>query len=181
MPAPIAIPAPGQLVRVRHRHFVVLDVQKSTQPPDSPSGEDVHPQHLASLSSVEHDALGAELRAVYELEPGATIQEHAGPPRPPGFDDLTRLDAFLDAVRWGAVSSGDDRAFQAPLRAGIEIEEYHLDLVVRSLRMPRVNLLVADNAGLEKTIEAGLVDQQLILRHGVRSILVVCPSSIQIH
>src|SRR5260370_23836434 len=46
--------------------------------------------------------------------------------------------------------------------------------------MPRVNLLIADDVGLGKTIEAGLVAQELILRHRVRSILVVCPSSIQI-
>jgi superfamily II DNA or RNA helicase len=180
MPPATTIPEPGQLVRVRHRHFVVLDVQKSALPPDAMSGEDARPQHLVSLSSVEDDALGEELRAVWELEPGAAIHEHAGLPEPTGFDDPARLDAFLDAVRWGAVSSADDRSLQAPFRAGIEIEEYQLDPVVRALRMPRVNLLVADDVGLGKTIEAGLVAQELILRHRVRSILVVCPSSIQI-
>ncbi len=46
--------------------------------------------------------------------------------------------------------------------------------------MPRVNLLVADDVGLGKTIEAGLVMQELILRHRARSILIVCPSSIQV-
>lgn len=55
-----------------------------------------------------------------------------------------------------------------------------MDPVVRALRMPRVNLLVTDDVGLGKTIEAGLVAQELILRHRVRSIVVVCPSSIQI-
>jgi SNF2 family DNA or RNA helicase len=46
--------------------------------------------------------------------------------------------------------------------------------------MPRVNLLIADDVGLGKTIEAGLVVQELILRHRVRTVLVVCPSSLQI-
>jgi len=46
--------------------------------------------------------------------------------------------------------------------------------------MPRVNLLVADDVGLGKTIEAGLVVQELLLRHRVRSVLIVCPSSLQI-
>ena len=34
--------------------------------------------------------------------------------------------------------------------------------------MPRANLLVADDVGLGKTIEAGLVVQELMLRHRAR-------------
>src|SRR5207248_141484 len=91
-----------------------------------------------------------------------------------------RLDAFLDAVRWGATSTADVRALQAPFRSGIEIEDYQLDPVVRAIEMPRVNLLIADDVGLGKTIEAGLVIQELIVRHRARRVLVVCPSSLQI-
>ncbi len=174
------LPEPGQLVAVRHRHFVVLDVQKSTLPAASIQTGIGTAQHVVSLSSVEDDALGEELRVVWELEPGAHAYEKVSLPEPTAFDDPARLDAFLDAVRWGAISSADDRALQSPFRSGIEIEEYQLDPVVRALRMPRVNLLVADDVGLGKTIEAGLVAQELILRHRVHSIVVVCPSSIQI-
>ena len=138
------------------------------------------PQHLISLSSVEDDALGDELQVMWELEPGARIHEKVALPDPTGFDTPSQLDAFLDAVRWGAVSSADVRALQAPFRSGIEIEDYQLDPVVRALQMPRVNLLIADDVGLGKTIEAGLVAQELILRHRVRTILIVCPASIQI-
>ena len=46
--------------------------------------------------------------------------------------------------------------------------------------MPRVNLLQADDVGLGKTIEAGLVTQELILRHRVRTVLIVCPAGMQI-
>ncbi|MDP8992496.1 MAG: DISARM system SNF2-like helicase DrmD, partial [Actinomycetota bacterium] len=55
---------------------------------------------------------------------------------------------------------------------------YQLDPVVRALRMPRVNLLIADDVGLGKTIEAGLVMQELLLRHRARTVLVVCPASL---
>ncbi len=178
--ATLNLPEPGQLVMVRQRHFVVLDVQKSTLPANTAISDDQTPQHVVSLSSVEDDALGEELRVVWELEPGARAYEKVSLPNPTKFDDPAQMDAFLDAVRWGAISSADDRALQSPFRSGIEIEEYQLDPVVRALRMPRVNLLVADDVGLGKTIETGLVAQELILRHRVRSILVISPSSIQI-
>jgi len=45
--------------------------------------------------------------------------------------------------------------------------------------MPRVNLLVADDVGLGKTIEAGLVMQELILRHRAQTALVICPAPLQ--
>jgi hypothetical protein len=96
------------------------------------------------------------------------------------IDDPRELDAFLDAVRWGAVTSTDSRALQAPFRSGIVIEDYQLEPVVRALRMPRTNLLIADDVGLGKTIEAGLVVQELILRHRARTVMVVCPASLQI-
>src|SRR6266540_2228695 len=46
--------------------------------------------------------------------------------------------------------------------------------------MPRANLLIADDVGLGKTIEAGLVIQELILRHRARTVLIVCSVSLQL-
>src|SRR5438552_7771708 len=177
---PTALPEPGQIVIVRRRPFVVNDIQTSTLPLPATVQDQSSRQHLLRLSSIEDEGLGEELSVIWELEPGVTTLDRAHLPALKGFDSPRVFDAFLDAVTWGAVSSADDRALQAPFRSGVDIDDYQLDPVVRALSMPRVNLLIADDVGLGKTIEAGLVAQELILRHRARSILVVCPAPLQV-
>jgi SNF2-related domain len=171
------VPEIGQLAIVRKRPFVITEII-----PSAPGlvDEVTKASHLIKLSSVEDDGLGEELQVIWELEPGTTVHEKSTLPDPVSFDHPKRLQAFLDAVRWGAVSQADDKALQSPFRSGIEVDEYQLDPVVRALSMPRVNLLIADDVGLGKTIEAGLVVQEMILRHRVRTVLIVCPSSLQL-
>ena len=173
-------PAPetGQLARVRGRMWVVGDVLHDTQ-----ASLDSRPeQHLVSLVSVEDDATGEELDVIWEIEAGTKLIERAELPQisPDALDEPAELDAFLDAVRWGAVTSADQRALQAPFRSGIVIEDYQLEPVVRAIRTPRTTLLIADDVGLGKTIEAGLVVQELLLRHRARTALVVCPAALQL-
>lgn len=175
-----SIPEQGQLVQVRSRPWVVNDIKPSTLPApalNSPVGG-LH--HLLTLSSVEDDALGEEVQIVWEIEPGAKVVDKVALPDPTSFDSPDELDAFLDAVRWGAASTADIKNIHSPFRSGIEIEDYQLDPVVRAIQMPRVNLLIADDVGLGKTIEAGMVGLELIIRHRARKILVVCPSALQI-
>ncbi|MCZ2109534.1 MAG: DISARM system SNF2-like helicase DrmD [Dehalococcoidia bacterium] len=173
-------PEPGQLVEVRRRQWIVNDVHASALAAARREGVQAFSQHLVTATSIDEDALGEEIQVVWELEPGARILEKAGLPKVGEFDEPGRVDAFLDAVRWGAATNADVQALQAPFRSGIAIEDYQLDPLVRGLQMPRVNLLIADDVGLGKTIEAGLVAQELLLRHRARTILIVCPASLQL-
>jgi superfamily II DNA or RNA helicase len=186
----IPVPVQGQLVTVRQRQYVVVDVtqglptaqreqSESTYPP-LPVQAHGAPQHKVLLSSVEDDALGEELQVIWEIEPGAAILERNSLPEPVGFDEPQKLDTFLNAVRWGAVSNAEVTTLLAPFRSGIDLETYQLDPVTRAIQMPRVNLLIADDVGLGKTIEAGLVCQELIIRHRARTVLIICPAALQV-
>ena len=174
---PVALfdrPEPGQLVEVRRRQWIVSDVDASAVAPELPK------RNLVKLASIDEDALGEEIEVLWELEPGAHVIERAGLPTLSALDDPSTLEAFLDAVRWGAATNADRGYLQAPFRSGVSIEDYQLDPLVRAIDMPRVNLLIADDVGLGKTIEAGLVAQEMLLRHRARTVLVVCPSSLQV-
>ena len=174
----LRIPEVGQVVRCRGQVWAVNEVAGSSQLADPFT--DVGRHHMIRLTSLEDDGFGVELTVIWEVEPGTEIIPRQELPRPElgRLDPPARLSAFLDAVRWGAVATADTQALQSPFRAGITIEEYQLDPVVRALSMPRVNLLVADDVGLGKTIEAGLVVQELLLRHRAHSVMVVCPASL---
>jgi superfamily II DNA or RNA helicase len=75
------------------------------------------------------------------------------------------------------VTSTDPNLFQSPFRAGIRIDAYQLEPLQKALRLPRVNLFIADDVGLGKTIEAGLIARELLLRKKVEDIVVACPPS----
>jgi len=170
-------PEVGQLVRVRGQQWVVARLSRSSQPVDELAAAELPGRALVTLTSVSDD-LGEELTVVWEVEPGREIvpASQLPPVTATGWDAPQRLGAFLDAVRWETVASADTRTLQAPFRSGITIEEYQLEPVARALAMPRVNLLIADDVGLGKTIEAGLVVQEMLLRHRARRVLVVCPA-----
>ncbi len=174
------LPEQGNLVEVRRRRWIVSDVQASSLGSPSTSLSVSALQHLVDLVSVEDDAFDERLHIIWEIEPGARVIEDAGLPDLEGFDPPRYHRALLNAVRWGAIANADIQALQSPFRSGIEIEDYQLDPVVRALDMPRVNLLLADDVGLGKTIEAGLVIQELLLRHRARTVVVACPASLQI-
>ncbi|MDN5747755.1 MAG: DISARM system SNF2-like helicase DrmD [Pseudonocardia sp.] len=184
-PASALPPAPesGQIVNVRGSTWAVADVRRQGLP-RSPADEGTAGlAHVVSLQSLEEDRLGEELAVVWELEVGHTVAPDQGLPdvvTADGFDDPNTLAAYVDAVRWGAVTSADADSYQAPFRSGANVEAYQLEPLRRALQSSRTNLLLADDVGLGKTIEAGLVIQELLLRHRARSVVIVCPPSLRL-
>ncbi len=165
------IPKVGGMVRVRSRQYLVVDIVLPPSPPD---------QILVRLSCLDDDAQGAPLEVLWEKEVDASVASeptwHQASER--GFDAPDRFSAYLHALRWNLVTSTNPKLFQAPYRAGIKVEAYQLEPLRKALLLPRVSLFIADDVGLGKTIEAGLILQELILRQRVRRVVVACPPSV---
>ena len=58
-------------------------------------------------------------------------------------------------------------------------EAFQMVPVVMSLNMPRIRMLIADDVGLGKTIEAGLMITELLARQKASRVLVICPASLR--
>jgi superfamily II DNA or RNA helicase len=165
------LPEVGQLARVRSRQFLV----ESVVPP--PDGSE---QTLVRLSCLDDDAQGEPLEVLWEREVDAEIVSRGSWARAAerGFDSPQLFGAYLHALRWNCVTATNPRLFQAPYRAGIEVLAYQLEPLRKALLLPYTNLFIADDVGLGKTIEAGLIARELMMRQKVRRIIVACPPSV---
>ncbi len=172
-----ALPEPNDIVVVRQRQYLVEAVAASSglQRPRGP-----RQATRVSMVCLDDDAQGEPLEVLWELELGARLLQ----PHRRGLGAVERLDApdafvaYLRALQWNSVTATDAKLFQAPFRAGIHLLDHQLTPLMKALRLPRANLFIADDVGLGKTIEAGLVVQELLLRQRVETILVVCPPSV---
>lgn len=175
------LPEPGQVVEVRGSTWAVADVRAQGLPRSPADEATAQLSHVVVLQSLDEERLGEQLSVVWELEVGHTVTPAQGLPDiiyTDAFDEPTTLAGFIDAMRWGAVTSADPNRYQAPFWSGVNVEAYQLEPLRRALVAPRANLLLADDVGLGKTIEAGLVIQELFLRHRARTAVIVCPPSL---
>lgn len=177
------LPEVGSLVNVRGARWSVTDVVAQALPRSSADEGRPELQHAVTMQSVEEDYYGRELTVIWELEPARSVVHEQGLPTTLSadqFDAPRTFAAYLDALRWGALTSADTSTLQAPFRSSASVEAYQLEPLRRAIESPRANMLLADDVGLGKTIEAGLVVQELLLRHRARSVIVVCPAGLVI-
>src|SRR5215212_9480854 len=151
-------PQRGDFVRVRSRKWLV-------------EGERARGPGLTSLTlaCVDDDAQGETAEVVWgaELDGELLHDEGWGAVARYGTDDPAGFAAYLKTLTWNTATAGDKDLFQAPFRAGIRLDPYQLLPLRKALRLPRVNLLIADDVGAGKTVEAGLVLRELLLRRRI--------------
>lgn len=164
-------PRVGDIAQVRQRQYLVEGVT----PPPEPSHATV-----VDLVCLDDDNQGRKLQVLWELELGARVlqPEAEGLGQPGQLDPPRHFAAYLHALRWNSVTATQADLFQSPFRAGIKLYNHQLIPLKKALALPRANLFIADDVGLGKTIEAGLVLQELELRQRVDFVLIVCPASI---
>ena len=168
---PTRPPEVGELVSVRSRRWLVEEVTRSTMP-----GQTAR----VKLACAEEDSQGELLEVYWDYEIDRHILEEEGwkDLAAKGFDSADHFSAFLHTLQWGCLTATDPTLFQAPFRAGIKIDAYQMEPLRKALRLPRVNLFVADDTGLGKTIEAGLIARELLLRKKAKTIVVATPPSV---
>lgn len=154
--APVAF-KPGDLVRARDREWVVLPETRENL------------LKLRPLGGAEADATLIYL----PLEPEAPAPATFDLPDPgkPGSHDAALLlrDALRLKLRAGA---GPFRSFG---NLNVEPRAYQLVPLLMALKLDTVRLLVADDVGIGKTIEAGLIARELLDRGEIERLAVICP------
>ena len=146
--------------------------------------------HLVHLE-YKDDQLPHEGQLLWELEPRGRLLEPTALPNAASSDSMAGedYDALLRAARWTAARPYLDPdgegpverlPVSSPFHGAVQAEDYQLVPLLKALRMPRVNLLIADDVGLGKTIEAGLILSELLLRRRVQRVLILTPASLRL-
>jgi SNF2 family DNA or RNA helicase len=135
---------------------------------------------VVRLACLDDDANGQVTEVFWEREVDARVlgQSTWETIGQRGFDDPRVFSSYLHTLQWNCVTATDPGLFQSPLRAGIDVKPYQLEPLRKALRMPRVALFIADDVGLGKTIEAGLIMRELLLRQKAQRVVVVAPPSV---
>jgi superfamily II DNA or RNA helicase len=159
-------PQRGDFVRVRTRRWLVEDERSA--------GDGLTAVRLAC---VDDDAQGEVIEVLWRAELDGSVLKDEGwaSVAKLGTDDPSVFSAYLRALRWNTATAADRDLFQAPFRAGIHQDAYQLLPLRKALRLPRVNLLIADDVGAGKTVEAGLVLREMLLRRRIDFVLVAAP------
>lgn len=157
MPSLTAEFSPGALVRARGREWVV-------QPGSSPAALSLRP-----LGGSEED-IALILPDLEPSPPEPATFPLPDPSRHGSHQAATLLrDAIHLKLRNGA---GPFRSFG---NIAVEPRAYQLVPLLMALRLPVVRLLIADDVGIGKTIEAALIVRELLDRGEITRCAVLCP------
>ncbi|MDP9355798.1 MAG: DEAD/DEAH box helicase [Chloroflexota bacterium] len=147
----------GSLVRARGREWVVLPQEE----------EDV--LLLRPLGGTEADAAGLYLPIEGDDISSATFP----PPDPARAGDSTAAGLLRDAVRLNFRAGAGP--FRSLGRVAVEPRPYQLVPLLMALRLAPVRLLIADDVGIGKTVEAALIARELLDRGEISRLAVLCP------
>src|SRR5690606_385030 len=98
------------------------------------------------------------------------------PPDPADAGNADRARLLRTALRIGFTATGGP--FRSLARIGVEPRSYQLVPLLMALRQEVVRLLIADDVGIGKTVEAGLIASELLAQGDARGLAVLCPPAL---
>lgn len=149
--------SPGDLVEARGREWVVL-----------PSPDD-NILNVRPLSGSEADAQ----RIALALEVNPVKPARFSPPTSERRDTQEGAQLLADALRLSLRRGAGP--FRSAAHLGVEPRAYQLVPLMMALKLPVVRLLIADDVGIGKTIEAGLIVREMLDRGLIDRFSVLCP------
>ncbi len=149
--------SPGSLIRARGREWIVL------------TGSDSEMLRVRPVSGSEDDQ--TLIHVDLELDPVTDATFPKPDPRQRASQDAALLlrDALVLSLRRGA---GPFRSFG---QIGVEPRAYQLVPLLMALKLDPVRLLIADDVGVGKTIEAALIAREMLDRGDIDRLAVLCP------
>lgn len=189
-----AIPRVGMLATIRNRRALITAVDPFAGGPEGQF-------HLVRVEYVDSDGCPDD-SLIWELEADPSLLEPTTLPPVSTSNPMSGREfaALNRATRWTAltpfvgfdwnqiqegISSGSPKqpALPTPLTSpffgAVQVENFQLVPLLKALQMPRITLLLADDVGLGKTIEAGLILRELLLRRRIRRVLILCPAALR--
>jgi superfamily II DNA or RNA helicase len=157
---------PGSIVRCRNRDWVLL-----------PS-EDSELYLLRPLTGLTEDTVAIH-RRLADLIAYSLPEEKLRPShfKPPTVDDLA--DATSSHLLWQAARltlREGATPFRSLGRISIRPRVYQFVPLLMALRLDPIRLLIADDVGVGKTIEALLVAREMLDRGEIKRLCVLCPA-----
>ncbi len=116
-------------------------------------------------------------RFLRSLEEANAESGSVPPPSADSLGDPATQDLYLRAYRLGLIHGS--APFLGLQRSRAIPEPYQLVPLLMSLDMARVRLLIGDDVGIGKSIEAGLIVSELLARGAAERLLVVVPASLR--
>ncbi len=172
------LPRIGMLATVRNRRGIITQVESF----DGLTGR----THHVNIDYIDSDG-AADDQLLWEMEANASLLEPNALPQIVAKNPMqpSQFDALQRAVRWTGltpfVAEGkpDNQIPTAPIFGAVQVEDFQLVPLLQALQMPRISLLLADDVGLGKTIEAGLILTELLLRRRIRRVLILTPAALR--
>ena len=157
----------GQLVRLKADHSRTGSVIEVAPAPDNGfrylvfhSASDQRSYFHSQIEAVEHQSPTSQLHHLIKQ------------------DQWLEPEAFRAGLTAARLANPEVDSLYALQSARIQFVPFQFKPLLRFLRADRPRLLIADEVGVGKTIEAGLILRELQTRQDVRNVIVVCPKSL---